>query len=386
MVKRNVDQQKIFGLTLSGGGARGAYQAGVLRAIYEITEFQESPFKVISGVSAGALNAVALAEQSQDFGRATKKITDTWLDLSMDKIFKTDSLTGLTMALKWIADLALGEYLPTQKVTHFLNTEPLRALLQKNLDFSKVADNIISGNLHGIALSATDYRSGKSVTFFDGAQSIEEWDRYSGSGKRSRIDINHMMASSAIPIFFPPVRIDQSDYGDGGIGQSAPMSPALRLGSDKVLAIGLEHPPGNRESEAVKSIAPLTLSDIAGTLLSSLFIKSMRGDIIRMTQTNKLLSFLSPEEIKTGGFDLRQVPALFITPSKDLGKIDVDQFEKFPFALRRLLKSLGFTNSTAWDLLSYLAFEEDYAKALLDLGYADALAQEDGILKFFEIV
>ncbi|MBC7658507.1 MAG: patatin-like phospholipase family protein [Chitinophagaceae bacterium] len=386
MVKKATYAPQKIGLTLSGGGARGAYQAGVLRAIYQITNLKQCPFQVICGVSAGALNAMAIASRTEDFKEATQRINDTWLNLTMDKIFKTDSLTALSTALMWITDLTLGEYLPTKKVNHLLDTSPLRELLKENLNTVNIQKNIKNGHLHGVALSATDYRSGKCVTFFDGSKAIKEWDRYSGIGRRAQLSIDHMMASSAIPIFFPPVQIDQSDYGDGGIGQSSALSPVLRLGADKILAIGLEHPPGNEETESIKSLAPLTLSDITSTLFSNLFLKSMRGDVMRLKQTNRLMSFLTPEEIRSDGLAMRKVPALFITPSVDLGKIEVNQFSKFPFALRRVLKGLGFTDRRAWDLLSYLAFDSCYAKALLNLGYKDGMAREAEILEFLELV
>lgn len=380
----NAPMNKV-GLTLSGGGARGAYQAGVMRAIYDITKLKHSPFNVISGVSAGALNAMALASEAGDFQAATQKVSDTWLNLSIDKIFKTDAITAVTTIFGWVSDLALGEYLPTKKATHILDTSPLRQLLSDNLDLGSIERNIQAELLHGIALSTTDYRSGKCVTFFDGDSSIQEWDRNSGVGKRCQLTIDHMMASSAIPIFFPPVRIGMSDYGDGGIAQSAALSPVLRMGAQRIVAIGLERPPGNENCDPVKSTEALTLSEIAGTLLNSLFIKSMRGDIIRLQHTNKLLAMLTPEELATENLDIRQVPALFITPSEDLGKIDANQLSKFPFALRRLLKAIGFNDRRAWDLLSYLAFDKEYAQALINLGYKDGIAHEKEILAFLNV-
>ncbi len=368
---------------LSGGGARGAYQAGVLKAISDICRFEKCPFPIITGVSAGSINGMALAAGAEDFKASTQLIWDTWLELRIHKIFKTDLTTLARTALSWLTNLGLGDLLKTRKVTYLLDNSPLKDLLKNNIDTGKIGNNLKSGLLHAVALSATDYRSGKCVTFFDGDVSLKDWEGNSGLGKRTILEIDHIMASTAIPIFFPPVRIDRSDYGDGGIGQSSPLGPAIHLGAERLLVIGLERPPGHDECENVSSSVPITLGDIAGTLLDSLFLKSLDLDVVRLEQTNKLLSAFTPEQIKTGKFRLRPIPALFIRPSKDLGKIDADQFARFPYPLRHLFKGFGITDSRAWDLLSYLAFEKAYAQALLDLGYKDGLAAKNDILRFF---
>ena len=374
-------KQKI-GLVLSGGGARGAYQAGVLRAIYDISQAKECPFQIITGVSAGSINGMGLAFGAQDFNTSTQLMWDTWVELRVNKIFKTDFFSMARTAASWMTNLSLGEWVATKKVNSLLDSAPLRTLLAKKIDMTTIGENLRSGLLHGVALSATDYRSGKCVTFFDGDPSIKDWDRNSGIGKRTALRIDHIMASTAIPIFFPPVRIDRSDYGDGGIGQSSPLSPAIRLGADRIVVIGLEHPPGHDECESITSSEPITLGDIAGTLLNSLFLKSLDSDVTRLQHTNKLLSAFQPDQLKAGSIHLKPLPALFIRPSRDLGKIDMNQFARFPYPLRHLLKGLGITDYRAWDLLSYLAFEKDYANALLDLGYQDGLAQKVEILAF----
>lgn len=376
--------KQFIGLTLSGGGARGAYQAGVLRAIFDICQFKESPFQIISGVSAGSINGMALAAAAADFNTSTQLLWETWLDLSVHKIFKTDIASMARIALSWLTNLSFGEWIATRKMTYLLDSTPLKELLKAKIDMGAIGAHLQSGLLHGVALSATDYRSGKCVTFFDGAPDIQNWERNSGIGKRTLLEIDHIMASTAIPIFFPPVRIDRSDYGDGGIGQSSPLSPAIHLGADRIMVIGLEHPPGHKEGESITSSDPITLGDIAGTLLNSLFLKALDSDVMRLNQTNKLLSAFSSDQLKSGEFHLRPLPALFIRPSQDLGKIDRDQFARFPYPLRHLLKGLGITDFRAWDLLSYLAFERDYVGALLELGYNDGLAAKDDIIEFFK--
>ncbi|MBC7660896.1 MAG: patatin-like phospholipase family protein [Chitinophagaceae bacterium] len=376
-----VDQK--IGLTLSGGGARGAYQAGVLKAISDLCGFKKSPFDIISGVSAGSINGMALAAGAQDFAAATQLMWDTWIELRVNKIFKTDLFSMAHITSSWLLNLSLGEWVSTRKVTYLLDSSPLKELLTKKIDMGAIGENLRSGLLHGVALSATDYRSGKSVTFFDGNQAIPDWDRNSGIGKRTILATEHIMASTAIPIFFPPVRIGKSDYGDGGIGQSSPLSPAIRLGADRIMVIGLEHMPGHEEADSVESEQEITLGDIAGTLLNSLFLKTLDSDVMRLKQTNKLLSAFSSEQLRSDEIHLIPLPALFIRPSKDLGKIDMDQFARFPYPLRHLLKGLGINDFRAWDLLSYLAFEKEYALALLELGYKDAINSKNQIVGFF---
>ncbi len=379
-----MSSQKL-GLVLSGGGARGAYQAGVLRAIYEIGKFKQSPFQIITGVSAGSINGMALAAGAHEFDVATQLIWDTWLNLRVHKIFKTDAASLFKTLSAWLTNFAAGRTVCKNCVTHLLNTAPLRELLLNNIHTPLIADNLRKGLIYGVALSATHYRTGKCVTFYDGDPRIQDWDRDSGLGRRAEITIDHIMASTAIPVFFPPVRIEHADYGDGGIAQNAPLSPVIRLGSDRILVIGLEHPPGHDEASPIHvPEPPVTLGDIAGTLLDALFLKSLDLDVVRLNQTNQLLSAFSPGQLKED-FQLRQVPALFIRPSKDLGKIDMDQFSRFPLLLRHGLKGLGITDFRAWDLLSYLAFEQDYAEALLELGYQDGMAAEEEIREFFEL-
>jgi NTE family protein len=377
-------QKRNIGITLSGGGARGAYQAGLLRAIYDICKFKESPFRVISGISAGSINGMALAAGAEDFDQATKLLWDTWTTLHIDEIFKVGTFNILKTGLTWMRDLSVGDWLGTPKsTTYLLDTSPLKDALTKNIDMAKITAHLRSGLLHSVALSATNYHTGKSVTFFDGDDSIREWSRNSGIGKRCTLEIQHIMASTAIPIFFPPVRIQNNDYGDGGIGLKAPLSPALHLGAEQIMVIGLEHPPVEEPSESAATLVPVTLGDIAGTLLNSLFLNALDADVGRLEQTNRVLSIFTPEQLRSDEDHLRPVPVIFLRPSQDLGEIDRDQFAQFPFTLRHLLKGLGVSDVKGWDLLSYLAFDKSYATALLELGHKDGIAQTEKIKKFF---
>jgi len=370
-------------VTLAGGGARGAYQAGVLRAIYEICKAKECPFGIISGVSAGSINGVALAAGADDFDEATKLIWDTWQDLQIDKIFKTDAVTLAKIGSAWAINLTMGHILDREISTHLLDTSPLKKLLRAKIDMERVKSNLHHGLLHGVALSATDYHTGKSVTFFDGDRDIKEWDLNSGIGRRCSMKIDHIMASSAIPIFFPPVRVEKSVYGDGGIALRSPLSPAIHLGAERILIIGLEHPLEDEPSESCHREEQIMMGDIIGTLLNALFLNSIVSDVARMDETNNVVSIFNPEQLKSRKNHLRKLPFLFIRPSQDLAEIDQDQFNRFPFTLRHLLKGVGINSKKGWDFLGYLAFDRIYASKLLELGYKDGWKQKEKILEFF---
>jgi NTE family protein len=376
--------KKKVGVILAGGGARGAYEAGVLRAISKMGKFKTSPFAIITGVSAGAINGMCLAEGAEDFDRATEKLWNTWKEIQVEDVFKTDSLTLLKTGTSWIANLSLGHFIGGSATTHLLDTSPLNKFLAERIDPKKIAHNIHEGYITGVSLSATDYYTGKLVTFFDGEKSIRPWKEPSSAGVRTDLTVQHIMASSAIPIFFPPIKIGDSEYGDGGVGLRSPLSDAIHLGADQIFVIGLQFMP-EKEPAVDEKRSPITLGNIAGTLLNSLFLNSLDSDVGRLESTNLALSKLTEKERKAESTYMREIPALVIQPSTNLGSIDTAHFSRLPYALRYLLKGLGVTQKKGWDLLSYLAFEKGYTSALLDLGYQDAMKMEKKIMALFNI-
>jgi NTE family protein len=201
---------------------------------------------------------------------------------------------------------------------------------------------------------------------------------------RTDLTVQHIMASSAIPIFFPPIKIGDSEYGDGGVGLRSPLSDAIHLGADQIFVIGLQFMP-EKEPAVDEKRSPITLGNIAGTLLNSLFLNSLDSDVGRLESTNLALSKLTEKERKAESTYMREIPALVIQPSTNLGSIDTEHFSRLPYALRYLLKGLGVTQKKGWDLLSYLAFEKGYTSALLDLGYQDAMKMEKKIMALFNI-
>lgn len=369
-----------LGLVLTGGGARAAYQAGALRALAEIADFNARPFRVLSGVSAGAINAAFLASHGGDFRAATTALWDLWRGLEARHVFRSDPASLSRIGSRWLRDLTLGGALGAGKINALLDTSPLRRYLGPRLPLERVRARIASGELRGFAVAATSYRTGTSITFFDGAPEVEEWARGTRVGQRTRLRLEHVLASAAIPLFFPPVRVDGVPFGDGCVRMTAPTSPAIHLGADRLIAIGIRYLRRPEETMALNRAHPpegVTLAEIAGVLLNAVFLDSLDADLERLERINRTLKHLgrpAPE--------LRVIPPLALRPSRDLGRLAADQYDSFPWMLRYLLRGIGATGLTGWDLLSYLAFEPVYIGRLLELGRRDTLARRAEILDF----
>ncbi len=374
----------LIALTLPGGGARAAYQAGVLRGISDICSFEESPFQIISGISAGAINGMWLASGATDFTMATEMMYDNWKNLTVEDVYKTDAATLISTGAKWLRNLSLGDVFGKSRINYMLDTSPLRKLLTERIDFNLIQKNLDNKLIYGLALSTTDYHLGCGVTFFTGNKAIPEWRHTLSRGVREALTVDHIMASAALPIFFPMVHIHGRDYGDGGVGLKTPLSPAINMGASRILVIGVQNPRGGTTEKDSVVTERATLGDVAGTLLNSVFLNSLDADIERLELINRTVSILTPEQIRQDVDHLRKIQVLTIRPSRDLSFIGIKEFENFPFTVRHLLKGLGVNNRKGWDLLSYLSFDQEYAKALLALGHADAFNRKDEIIQFFK--
>jgi NTE family protein len=378
-----------LGLVLTGGGARAAYQAGVLRGIAELIPADAPcPFTVLTGVSGGAINATGIATRMDDFRQSTAALWDTWSALRTEDVFRTDALTILRLGTKWVRDLALGGLLGDSSSTYLLDTSPLRRLLERRVEVERIGRYVRSGAIHGIAVSATSYATGAAVTFFDGHPSIRPWARSSRVARRCAIELEHIMASSAIPLFFPPQPLGPSFYGDGCIRLTAPLSPAIHLGAERVLAIGVRFPRPSAEVSAVGggTVERLTVSDVAGVLLNAVFLDSLETDLERMQRINRTLALVDARHGAAHPDALRQIPVLAIRPSRDLGTLATDEFEQLPMTLRYMLRGLGASGTKGWDLVSYLAFEPAHVRRLLELGLRDAHARAAEIRAFLSPV
>ena len=374
------------GLVLTGGGARAAYQVGVLRALAEIAP-GPLPFDVISGISAGAINGIVLATGAEDFVRAAGRLSSTWASLTPDRVYRTDTLRLLSIGSRWVRDLSIGGLVGKSGVNHLLDPSPLRELVAARIPVGRMRRHLRAGRLRGIAVSATNYHTGSGVTFFEGAGDVRPWTRSTRIGVRARITVDHVMASAAIPVFFPPVRIGGSFYGDGCVRMHYPMSPAIHLGADRIVAVSqrwLPPPSETAEGETRERTAVMPLSEIAGVLLNAVFLDSLDTDLERLDRVNRTLALVPREKLRNGDPGLRIVPALVLRPSQDLGKLAGDQYRRFPAMLRYLLKGIGATGAAGEDLLSYLAFEPIYVKRVMDLGWTDTMARRDEIAEFLQ--
>lgn len=373
------------GLVLTGGGARAAYQVGAVRALAEIAGPGQIPFDVIAGLSAGAINGVALATGAGDFQTATERLQSTWSQLTPDRIYRTGALRLASIGSRWIRDLSAGGLIGKSGINFLLDSSPLRQLVATEIPISRIRRHLRAGRLRAVAVSTTNYHTGSGVTFFEGAADIQPWTRSARVGIRARIGVDHVMASAAIPIFFRPVSLDGSFYGDGCVRMNYPMSPAIHLGADRIVAVSVRHlrpPAETAEQEARAKTDRLPLSEIVGVLLNSVFLDSLDSDLERMEQTNETLALVPPEKLTSRELGVRPIPALLLRPSQDLGRLAADEYERFPAMLRYLLKGIGASGQAGEDLLSYLAFEPIYVKRVMDLGYADAMARRDEIEEF----
>ncbi len=372
-----------LGLVLSGGGARAAYQVGALQGLVEVLKSRFLPFKVFTGVSAGAINAVSLASGTRHFANTVENLTKTWRELTIDKVFRTDTMGLLRTSSNWIKDLGGGGILGKSKSTHLLDTSPLAKLLAEKIEFKNLRHHIKRGKVRGVSITATNYLTGTAISFFEGADDIEPWVRSTRMGLRQELTHAHIVASSAIPIFFPPIKIGDVFYGDGCVRLSAPLSPAIHLGADKIVAIGIRYFRSLEQTVFLNQTLTrkeISMSDIAGVLLNAVFLDSLDSDLERLNRINETLALLGNVPVP---HKLRPIPVLALRPSRDLGSLASDQYDQFPKMLRFMLKGIGASSKSGWDLLSYLAFEPGYVHRLMELGYEDVLRQKTRIEEFF---
>ncbi|UTW07247.1 patatin-like phospholipase family protein [Pseudomonas benzenivorans] len=379
--------QPVTGLILSGGGARAAYQVGVLAAIADLLPNPEhNPFPVIVGTSAGAINAVSLACGALHFGEAIRRLTEVWQGFHTHQVYRSDWPGVLRQASRFIGHslLGLGGRVPVA----LLDSSPLGELLKRELDFSGIAAAVRQRRLRAVAVTAFGYETGQAVTFYQGRATIDPWFRHRRVGVPTRLALQHLLASASIPLVFPPVRINREYFGDGAVRQSAPISPALHLGASRVLVIGVSgNPLGDDANSAVErphDVKPPTLAQISGHLLNSTFIDSLEGDIELLERINQL-SRLVPPDNRPPGLGLKPVEVLVISPSQQVDEIAARHRHELPATLRLFLRGPGATRASGAGVLSYLLFESGYCNELIELGYQDAMAQKVELNEFLNL-
>jgi NTE family protein len=369
--------EPVTGLVLPGGGARNAYQVGVLRAIADILpEETRNPFPVITGTSSGAINATFLASTAGEFRHGIERLTGVWENFESSKVFYADPLSALRGASRWAMTLLSGGYAYSQ-FKSVLDNQPLRELLESHIRLARIQQAIDSGDLRALGLTSCGYSTGFSTCYFQAAKAVEPWQRTRRCGVRSEIRIDHLMASIAIPLIFPAVRINGEFHGDGTMRESAPLSPALHLGANRLLIISVED---LIEEETEEPSYP-TLGQITGYVLDTLFMDSLNADIERLNRINNTVASTGSNFIEMETDLLKTVEFLVISPSKDFNEIVARHVDTTPASVRALLRGMGALNRSGRPLISYLLFESGFCRELVELGYQDGLRERDSILQ-----
>lgn len=367
-------------IVMTGGGARAAYQIGVLKAIAEMLPVgSPSPFSIICGTSAGAINAASLAAKSEHFKNSVRRMHFVWSNFTSEQVFRTDILGIIKTGGHWLLSMMIGG-LGQHSPIYLLDRTPLRKLLEKYIDSSIIQHAIDSNSLHALSINATGYSSHQSVTFYHGQSSLTNWKRSQRLGLSARITVDHLMASSAIPFLFAPVKLNREYFSDGSIRQTAPISPALHLGADRVLVIGNHQI--EPKLERVSNPKPPSLGAIAGHTLNSIFLDSLDADIERLQRINKTVKLIDESDKEKHGLTLRQVEVQVISPSDDIGKMAAEHAHELPWSIKTLLRGIGAYSKTDSSFMSYLLFEKGYCNALIKLGYEDTLKEKENILHF----
>ncbi|MFJ3484208.1 patatin-like phospholipase family protein [Pseudomonas sp. NPDC090202] len=391
--------EPVTGLILSGGGARAAYQVGVLAGIADLLPVGASnPFPVIVGTSAGAINAVKLASGAAQFRTAIHELTDFWQSFRSHQVLRSDWPGVIRQATRFFGRSLLGIGGKDVPVA-LLNSSPLRDLLGERLNFSDIETAIEARHLRAVAVTAFGYESGQAVTFYQGRGTIESWLRHRRIGVPTRLTVDHLLASSAIPLLFAPVRLEHEYFGDGAVRQSAPISPALHLGANRVLVVGVSGNPRGLGANTVvqrnmSGMQP-SLAQIGGHMLNSTFIDSLESDIELLERLNLLSRLLPPaghapspqvSEQPTPAQSLAPVDVLVISPSQPIDEIAARHRRELPPALRTFLRGPGATKTSGAGVLSYLLFESGYCSELIELGRRDAMAQQEELKRFLQVV
>lgn len=384
----------MIGLLLTGGGARAAYQVGVLVAIAhalrkrgEGQDLSGHPFKILCGTSAGALNIATLASHPEGFLPAVLHLERIWSSFRAEQVFVADTIGLASSTGKWLSALTLG-WLSGHTPKALLDTSPLRRLLSRELDLSQIDRHLEARDLHAVAVTASSYSSGEHLTFYSAPKALEPWQRAKRKAIRSLMTIEHLLASSAIPVLFPPVALQVEGqtqwFGDGAMRQVAPISPAIHLGAKAILAIGTRSTEQDvaTAEHATQTQAQPSLAQIGGHALAGLFLDSLSSDAEQLARTNEVIRLLDPQARTKSG--LREVALLQINPSEALEPIALSFRLHLPWMLRKLFGRVGATEARGAVLLSYLLFEQGFTNALIELGKRDAHAMMDTILAFID--
>jgi NTE family protein len=371
MISKAITGPPRLGLVLTGGGARSAYQVGVLKGIAELLRRGSScPFPVITGTSAGAVSAIALASDAAHFRRSVYAIEQVWRNFRVHQVFKADTVSMLQSGLRWLLAFVTSGWL-VQPPHSLFDNSPLWDLLREHLHFDGIPPSLFKQHLHAIGISTTCYADADSVTFYSADSTVEPWARVFRKGVPAQLTLDHLMASLAIPFLFRPVLLQDTYYGDGAMRQTSPLSPAIHLGASRLVIIGVNDPlPGGTRPKP--PVIEPTFGQMFGFMLDSLFMDQLHADLERIKRYNE-------------NAGMRHIESLVLTPSRDVNEIARRHLRELPRSLRALLRALGARSAPSTLLLSYLLFERGFTRELIDLGLEDARARATEIRDFLPL-
>jgi len=368
------------GLVLTGGGARAAYQVGVVKAVRDILGNPvKNPFPILCGTSAGAINATTLAVYADDFSRGVGNLLEVWENMHCHHIYRTDPARIMRSGARWLAAMML---VSRNNPVSLLDSTPLKEMLERTLSFERIQDHIDSGALYAVCVTASGYTTGQSVSFFQGGSGLEGWERNQRIGAAVSLKLEYLLASSALPFIFPAVKVHREYFGDGSVRQIAPVSPALHLGADRVLVVGTGRQSPD-QARARSNVYP-SVAQIAGHALNSIFLDGLSVDLERLERINRTLTLIPPAKLAEANLPLRPVKVLFISPSQPIERIAARFVHELPATVRFILRPTGAMNRSGSNLASYLLFEEAFCRTVIDLGYQDTVAREQEVRDFFQ--